>query len=189
VHLLHSPPYRSLLVLGYEDAPTAGDAVPSILEHEPLGLEGIDEQLLDDMTQLGLHRHDLSRLPDGHGYLLIEFGGESKEEADEKARKLMGELKVGKQGLRGMKLYDSREQEEHVWKVREAGLGATAFLPGKEDTYEGWEDSAVPPASRSTARSSRRRPTWSSRTGARSQASTATASRAGSCCRRCSARS
>jgi FAD/FMN-containing dehydrogenase/Fe-S oxidoreductase len=145
VHLLHSPPYRSLLVLGYEDAPTAGDAVPSILEHEPLGLEGIDEQLLDDMTQLGLHRHDLSRLPDGHGYLLIEFGGESKEEADEKARKLMGELKVGKQGLRGMKLYDSREQEEHVWKVREAGLGATAFLPGKEDTYEGWEDSAVPP--------------------------------------------
>ena len=29
--------------------------------------------------------------------------------------------------------------------MREAGLGATAFLPGKPDTYEGWEDSAVPP--------------------------------------------
>jgi FAD/FMN-containing dehydrogenase/Fe-S oxidoreductase len=145
VHLLHSPPNRSLLVLGYEDAPAAGDAVPAILEHKPLGLEGIDEQLIEDMTQLGLHRHDLSRLPDGHGYLLIEFGGESKDEADDKARKLMGELKVGKDGLRGMKLYDSPEQEAHVWKVREAGLGATAFLPGKEDTYEGWEDSAVPP--------------------------------------------
>jgi FAD/FMN-containing dehydrogenase/Fe-S oxidoreductase len=145
VHLLHSPPYRALLVLGYEDAPTAGDAVPGILEHEPLGLEGIDEQLIDDMTQLGLHRSDLSKLPDGHGYLLIEFGGESKEEADEKAHELMAKLKVGKDSLLGMKLYDSPEQEEHVWKVREAGLGATAFLPGKEDTYEGWEDSAVPP--------------------------------------------
>ena len=145
VHLLHSPPYRSLLVLGYEDAPAAGDAVPEILEHKPLGLEGIDGQLIEDMTQLGLHRHDLSRLPDGHGYLLIEFGGESKDEADDKARKLMGELKLGKNGLDGMKLYDSPEQEAHVWKVREAGLGATAFLPGKEDTYEGWEDSAVPP--------------------------------------------
>jgi FAD/FMN-containing dehydrogenase/Fe-S oxidoreductase len=145
VHLLHSPPYRALLVLGYEDAPAAGDAVPAILEHEPLGLEGIDAQLIEDMTQLGLHHHDLSRLPDGHGYLLIEFGGESKDEADEQARKLMGELKIGKDGLQGMKLYDSPEQKAHVWKVREAGLGATAFLPGKPDTYEGWEDSAVPP--------------------------------------------
>ena len=44
-----------------------------------------------------------------------------------------------------MKLYDDPQQEEHVWKVREAGLGATAFIPGKPDTYEGWEDSAVPP--------------------------------------------
>jgi len=145
VHLLHSPPVRSLLVLGYEDAPTAGDAVPKMLEHKPLGLEGMDETLIDDMTQLGLHVHDLSALPDGHGWLLLEFGGETKEKADDKARALMGELSVGKDGLRGMKLYDRPEQEEHVWKVREAGLGATAFLPGKEDTYEGWEDSAVPP--------------------------------------------
>jgi FAD/FMN-containing dehydrogenase/Fe-S oxidoreductase len=145
VHLLHSPPVRSLLVLGYEDAPTAGDAVPKALEHKPLGLEGMDQTLIDDMTQLGKHIHDLSALPDGHGWLLLEFGGDTKDEADEKARKLMGELKVGKDGLRGMKLYDRTEQQEHVWKVREGGLGATAFLPGKEDTYEGWEDSAVPP--------------------------------------------
>ena len=30
-----------------------------------------------------------------------------------------------------MKLYDDPEQEQHVWEVREAGLGATAFLPGQ----------------------------------------------------------
>jgi FAD/FMN-containing dehydrogenase/Fe-S oxidoreductase len=145
VHLLYSPPHRSLLVLGYEDAAAAGDAVPTVLEHEPLGLEGMDQTLVDDMTQLGKHIPDLSALPDGHGWLLIEFGGEDADDADGKARKLMGELKIGKDSLRGMKLYDRPEQEEHVWKVREAGLGATAFLPGKEDTYEGWEDSAVPP--------------------------------------------
>src|SRR5207302_1377420 len=45
----------------------------------------------------------------------------------------------------GMKLYDDPASEQHVWDVREAGLGATAFIPGKEDTHEGWEDSAVPP--------------------------------------------
>jgi FAD/FMN-containing dehydrogenase/Fe-S oxidoreductase len=145
VNLLYSPPVRSLLVLGYEDAPTAGDAVPKVLEHKPLGLEGVDETLIRDMTMLGQHVRDLSALPDGHGWLLIEFGGETKDEADEKARKLMSELKVGKEGLRGIKLYDDDAQTKHVWKVREAGLGATAFIPGKEDTYEGWEDSAVPP--------------------------------------------
>src|SRR3954447_19368678 len=65
VHLLYSPPMRSLLVLGYEDAPTAADNVPKALEHKPLGLEGMDEGLVDDMTQLRMHVPDLSALPDG----------------------------------------------------------------------------------------------------------------------------
>ena len=29
--------------------------------------------------------------------------------------------------------------------MRESGLGATAHVPGKPVTWEGWEDSAVPP--------------------------------------------
>src|SRR2546430_63209 len=116
-----------------------------VLEHKPLGLEGVDETLITDMTMLGKHKEDLSKLPEGRGWLLVEFGGETKEEADEKARKLMTDLKKSKQPPKGMKLYDDPAAEEHVWKVREAGLGATAFIPGKPDTYEGWEDSAVPP--------------------------------------------
>ena len=32
-----------------------------------------------------------------------------------------------------------------LWKVRESGLGATAHVPNKPITWEGWEDSAVPP--------------------------------------------
>jgi FAD/FMN-containing dehydrogenase/Fe-S oxidoreductase len=144
VELVHSPPCRSLLVLGYEDEATAGDHVPEVREHRPLGLEGIDDVLIEDMTLTGLHREDLSLLPDGRGFLLVEFGGETKEDADGLARDLMRSAKKHK-GLKGMKLYDDRASEEHVWKVREAGLGATAFIPGKPDTYEGWEDSAVPP--------------------------------------------
>jgi len=145
VHLLHSPPARSLLVLGYEGVAEAGDGVMKVLEHKPLGLEGVDETLIEDMTMLGKHKEDLSLLPDGRGWLLVEFGGETKEEADDRAHALMQELKPGTGGLTGMKLYDDPPAERHVWSVREAGLGATAFLPGKPDTYEGWEDSAVPP--------------------------------------------
>ena len=44
-----------------------------------------------------------------------------------------------------MKLFDNEAEEEHLWKVRESGLGATARIPGEKDAWEGWEDSAVPP--------------------------------------------
>jgi FAD/FMN-containing dehydrogenase/Fe-S oxidoreductase len=142
VHLVHSPPHRTLVVLGFENEYEAGDHVPAVLEHEPLGLEGVDAVLIQDMTTVGIHSEYLSQLPDGHGFLLVEVGGETKQEADAKSRALMADLKSG---TTGMRLYDDPAQKEHVWKVREAGLGATAFVPGKPDTYEGWEDSAVPP--------------------------------------------
>jgi FAD/FMN-containing dehydrogenase/Fe-S oxidoreductase len=145
VHLVHSPPHRTLVVLGYANEYEAADDVPRVLEHEPTGLEGVDAVLIEDLTVVGLHAENLSQLPDGHGFLLVELGGETKEEADDKGRKLIDALKNGAGGPRDTKLYDEPEQEEHVWKVREAGLGATAFIPGKPDTYEGWEDSAVPP--------------------------------------------
>ena len=78
MHLIDSPPHRSLLVLGYQDAATAADHVLDVLEHQPLGLEGIDDTLIQRHDALGQHRHDLSLLPDGHGWLLIEFGGETQ---------------------------------------------------------------------------------------------------------------
>src|SRR5919205_2087032 len=50
--------------------------------------------------------------------------------------------------LRGgpsMKLFDDREEEKHLWKVREAGLGATARKEDGKENWEGWEDSSVAP--------------------------------------------
>jgi FAD/FMN-containing dehydrogenase/Fe-S oxidoreductase len=145
VELLHSPPKRSLVVVGYQSAEDAGHAVPHALEHRPLGLEGVDETLITDMTMLGKHYEDLSLLPDGRGWLLIETGGETKEEADARAQDVIKTLEKAKPRPSGAKLYDDPRREQHVWAVREAGLGATAFVPGKPDAYEGWEDSAVPP--------------------------------------------
>jgi len=144
VRLIDAPRVRSLVVLGYEDAATAGDHVPEVREHRPLAIEGVDETLMEDMKLVGLHDEELSMLPEGRGFLLVEFGGETKEEADGKAHALIADAKKH-HGLKGTKLYDDPEAEQHLWEVREAGLGATAFVPGKPDTYEGWEDSAVPP--------------------------------------------
>jgi FAD/FMN-containing dehydrogenase/Fe-S oxidoreductase len=144
VRLVYRPPARTLVVLGYPDVYSAGDHVPEILEYGPMGLEGIDHVLVENMRKKGLHMGDIKFLPDGKGFLLVEFGGETREESDEKAQRMMHHLHWG---LRRptMKLYDDPAQEHLVWEIRESGLGATARVPGEPDTWEGWEDSAVHP--------------------------------------------
>ena len=145
VELIPKPRCVSLVAVGYPDKFRTGDHVMLAREHRPISIEGMDGSLIDDMTLLGIHRRERSMLPDGKGWLLVEFGGETKEESDEKARALMRDLEVDGRPPSGIKLYDDPASERHIWEVREVGLGATAFVPGKPDTHEGWEDSAVPP--------------------------------------------
>ncbi len=144
MRLVPNPKVRSLLVLGYPDVYTAGAACSEIMEYQPIGLEGFDDRLINFMKKKGLNVEDISLLPDGNGWLLVEFGGENKDESDDKARQLMKDLKKGRH-TPDMSLLDDPEQEQMLWKIRESGLGATAFVPGEPDGAPGWEDSAVPP--------------------------------------------
>src|SRR5438552_3099482 len=143
--LVYSPPARTLTVLGYDDIYTAADDVPRLLKFEPIGLEGVDDRLVDDMKAKGLNVDNLALLPEGKGWLLVEFGGETKEESDAKAKAKFAKLKRSRRLVPSMKLYDDKREETMIWKIRESGLGATAFVPGKPRTWEGWEDSAVDP--------------------------------------------
>lgn len=144
MQLLHAPKARSLLVLGYPSLPDAGHAVTDILPHKPIGLEGIDDLLIEFMRRKGLNVADIPLLPDGKAWLLVEFGGASRDESDAKARKLMEALK-GTTPPPTMSLFDDKVQEQKLWDVRESGLGATAAVPGLAPSHPGWEDSAVPP--------------------------------------------
>jgi FAD/FMN-containing dehydrogenase/Fe-S oxidoreductase len=142
--LVYSPPSRTLVVLGYKDIYTAADHVPQILEFQPIGLEGVDDRLVDDMKAKGLNVHNIALLPEGRGWLLVEFGGETKAESDASARRLIDAVKRWNDAP-STKQYDDKREEKMVWQIRESGLGATAFVPGKARTWEGWEDSAVDP--------------------------------------------
>jgi FAD/FMN-containing dehydrogenase/Fe-S oxidoreductase len=144
VRLIPSPPVRSLLVLGYPDVYSAGDHVTEIMEHRPTALEGMDDRLVDDMKAIGLHSKHLELLPDGGGWLIVEFGGETREEADGEAQRVMEALKKQAHPP-AMRLFNDPEQEKKVWEIRESGLGATAHVPNKGTAWPGWEDSAVPP--------------------------------------------
>lgn len=142
--LITTPKVRSLLVLGYSSLPGAGYAVPEILKHKPIGLEGLDDLLIEFMRRKGLNVQDIPLLPNGNAWLMIEFGGDSKEDSDNKAKALMEELKK-KNNPPTMSLFDDPEQEKKLWQVRESGLGATAWVPGEPNGGPGWEDSAVDP--------------------------------------------
>ena len=142
--LVYSPPARTLVVLGYKDIYLAADDVPRLLEFNPIGLEGVDDRLVNDMRSKGLNVDKLTLLPDGAGWLLVEFGGEDKREADAHAQKMIDALHRAAHPP-SFKRYDDKREEKSVWAIRESGLGATAFVPGKPRTWEGWEDSAVDP--------------------------------------------
>src|SRR3954451_2124521 len=78
LHLVHSPAVKSVLVLGYPDVYCAGDHIAEIMRFKPTGLEGMDDVLVHDMKKKGIHPKDITLLPKGGGWLLVEFGGESK---------------------------------------------------------------------------------------------------------------
>ena len=143
LNLTASPPFRVLTVLGFSDPFLAADAVPLALEHKPIGLEGFDFMLVDFMRRKGLALKDLDRLPAGVGFLLVEMGAWSGEEARAQAESV----------ARAAQSWPSPpvahictpDEAASVWHVRESALGAMVFVPGEPDRWEGWEDAAVPP--------------------------------------------
>jgi FAD/FMN-containing dehydrogenase/Fe-S oxidoreductase len=144
VELVPWPAHRATMVLGFDDVFVAADAVPAIRELRPIGLEGFDDHLVDDNRRKGLNRAGVERLPEGAGWLIVEFGGEDRDDVEGRARDALRVLQR-LPGLAGSELLDDPRRSAEVWGVRESGLGATAIVPGKPPRWEGWEDAAVPP--------------------------------------------
>ena len=143
LNLVPEPAARSLLVLGYPDVYKACGHLMEILAFKPTALEGFDHLLFKFVKQKGDKNADLALLPKGEGFLLVEFGGDSKQDSDDQAHRCMDALKKHDDAPQ-MHLMDEPEKEEMIWKVREGGLGSTAWVPNRPDSWPGWEDSAVP---------------------------------------------
>ena len=78
---------------------------------------------------------------------MVQFGGDTQDEADDRAQALIDDAAARPSTIPGRTSPTpmTRRVEDELQDVREAGLGATAYPPGKHETYEGWEDAAVPP--------------------------------------------
>jgi FAD/FMN-containing dehydrogenase/Fe-S oxidoreductase len=143
LNLTASPPFRVLTVLGFDDPFVAADAVPLALEHKPIGLEGFDQMLVEFMRRKGLALKELDQLPPGVGFLLVEMGAWSVEEAQTKAEALARDCRTWRNPP--VAHICTPAEAASVWYVRESALGAVVFVPGEPDRWEGWEDAAVPP--------------------------------------------
>ena len=133
--LVTSPRARALVVRGFPDIFAAGDAVPEILAAAPIACEGLDERIIGGLRERGLRLDDIELLPPGRGWLMIEFGGDTIEEATQKASRVQGLLITDKALM------------SRLWTIRETGASATALNLGGRgpDPVVGWEDAAVDP--------------------------------------------
>ncbi|HUZ95409.1 MAG TPA: FAD-binding and (Fe-S)-binding domain-containing protein [Edaphobacter sp.] len=144
LRLMKSPQYRTLVGVGFEDIFIAADHVPQLLTHKPIGLEGMDGHLLDALRKKHKLEDDLSLLPEGRGFLLVEFGADSQPDADQHAKDFAATLK-SLPAKSTCRIYNA-DEAHRVWVIRESGLGATAVVPNQPMRWEGWEDAAVDPA-------------------------------------------
>lgn len=128
-----------LVVLGYPDMATAADAVPTLLAHRPLGIEGMDARLVDVVRRVR-GADAVPTLPDGGGWLFVEVGGAGVDEALANARALAADA-----GTRAVGVFPPGPQAATLWAVRADGAGLAGRTHGNEQAWPGFEDSAVPP--------------------------------------------
>jgi len=128
-----------LVVLGYPDMPTAADAVPALLAHRPIAIEGMDARLVDVVRRVR-GAAAVPDLPPGAGWLMVEVGGDTLDEALASAQALAADA-----GTTAVGLFPPGPQATAMWRIREDGAGLGGRTPSGAQAWPGFEDSAVPP--------------------------------------------
>jgi FAD/FMN-containing dehydrogenase/Fe-S oxidoreductase len=140
VRLVAAPRATALAVLGYPDIASAAEAVPGLLSHLPVALEGLDSRMVDVVrTRRGPAA--VPGLPRGGGWLFAETAGDTLDEARAAASKL-----VADGGCLDSAVITGPSAAA-LWRIREDGAGLSGRTPAGAPAWPGWEDSAVPPAS------------------------------------------
>src|SRR5690242_7417739 len=138
VALVPSPKAVALAVLGYPGMPESADAVPGLLPHRPVALEGMDARLVGVFRA---RRGDAAvpALPRGQAWLFVETAGDTEAEARAAAARLIADA-----GCLDS-LVVTGAPARALWRVREDGAGLGSRTPADAPAWPGWEDAAVPP--------------------------------------------
>ena len=137
-HVVRLIGMAGVLVIALSVAPAAA-RVPEILAFKPIGLEGFEGGVLDVMRQKRLQPENIALLPPGGGYLLAEFGGDTRAEADAKADEFVAWQRQQPDPPQ-IKVVREAGEVRRIWKVREAGNGSTTvggFSNSAQDLING----------------------------------------------------
>ncbi len=140
VRLVVDPEHRLLVVLGYPDFGTAGDAVPTVLEFAPTACEGIDSRIID-VVRSRRGPGAVPDLPGGASWLFVEIAGDDLADCRERA----GRLVAAAAAVDSLVVEDPAAAAP-LWRIREDGAGLAGRAPSGLPAHAGWEDAAVPPA-------------------------------------------
>ncbi|WP_324785927.1 FAD-binding and (Fe-S)-binding domain-containing protein [Streptomyces sp. H51] len=143
---------RTTVVVEYDDLADAAEHCEEIVERfRPIGLEALDDELIREQRLQNMNPEDIQELPQpgGGAWLVVQFGADTAEESIATAHAFSDWL-TGVKGYHPDRIRTAGSKQEggsseHLWAIRESGLGSTAFPPDGKDHWPGWEDSAVPP--------------------------------------------
>lgn len=142
LRLVPAPPARALAVLGFPDAYMAADHVMAVRELSPLTIEGMDAGLVAAARASNPIDTTSDALPPGAGWLYVETGGETREEAHAAAVAVAAVMtRYGATSL----VTSDPAQMKALWRLREDGAGIVTRSPDGAEAWPGWEDAAVPP--------------------------------------------
>jgi FAD/FMN-containing dehydrogenase/Fe-S oxidoreductase len=135
--LVEVPPVTALVVLGYPDMVAAADAVPGLLAHRLVALEGLDARIVDVVRRSA--NGVVPELPPGSGWLFAEVPAGSVGEA-----RAASDAVVRDAAALGHRVVLDAAEAKALWRIREAGSGLITRGHGTT-AHAGWEDAAVPP--------------------------------------------
>jgi len=140
VKLVPLPRATLMGVFGYDDMPSAADAVVALLPHGPQAIEGLDARIVERVRRAKGGR-GIPELPAGAGWLFVEVGGDTPEEA----RRAMAAL-AADTGAIARRIVEDRAEAAALWAIRADGAGLAGRTEDNKEAWPGWEDAAVPPA-------------------------------------------
>ena len=124
VGLVSKPATTVLLCLGYDNTIESARDVVTILAAKPSAVEGLDVAIVDIMR----HRRgaaSVDSLAKGNAFLMVEFPGDTIEQATVACRRLLEKLHAGGRVVDHSIVTDPDERAK-LWRVREDGAGLSS---------------------------------------------------------------
>lgn len=139
VRLVTDPAHAVLVVLGYDDIATAGDAAPGVLAFSPTACEGIDSRIVNVVTERR-GPAAVPPLPRGKAWLFVEIAGDDLDDVLSRAEGVFTGC-----GAVDARLVTDAADKAALWRIRADGAGLSSRSPAGRPAHAGWEDAAVPP--------------------------------------------